>query len=264
MRQDYLISSTFTQHQDGGSTYFLPTWEYGFCVSILLAFATSCLSTRLIHPSLGLGWLPKNSLLRPILMVFIAASCWKANRSPLLRYVPGAVGNDYIIGTILGLSYQLCLAKCTPPPGKRGLRKFLWGLNRSISPRWDTVHIPPFSEKDKSYVPSRGKLILSRLWEFAWLSALIQFSVKSQPISIPQYIYSGEQSWNPFQLLARREEFLLRLHLGFLCIFIPAAALWAAHSLLTCIWLLCGDSPTSWPPLFGPIRTAYTMRRFYA
>lgn len=198
-------------------------------------------------------------------MIPVFLSCWFANRSKLLLYVPGAIGNDYILGSFLNASYQLCVAQRTPPPHTNtALRKFLWGINQSLSPRWNTTNLPVFKEDDPKYVPSRHKLILSRLFDLLWLSVFIYVCDKHSPQFLPSYVYEGTQSWNPLQLIANRDEFLLRAHLGFNAVFIPAAALRAGHCVATCVFLAFGDDPANWPPFFGGIGNAYTMRRFYA
>lgn len=87
--------------------------------------------------------------------------------------IPAHVANEHIIGTMFHASTLLCLANHSPSPTATRSAKNHWVLNLYTDGRWGVSYIPPFSGKDKTYVPSRRRLFLQRLWDFTWTCGLI-------------------------------------------------------------------------------------------
>ena len=59
-------------------------------------------------------------------------------------------------------------------------------------------------------------------------------------------------------------EMTVRIYTSVTAIAIPALTLRLIHGLASILAVLCGDVPARWPPLFGSIRDAYTVRRFWS
>ena len=59
-------------------------------------------------------------------------------------------------------------------------------------------------------------------------------------------------------------EIVIRIYIYLNAVSVPYCTLRLAHSLAAIVAVLCGDSPARWPPLFGRLRDAYTIRRFWS
>jgi hypothetical protein len=59
-------------------------------------------------------------------------------------------------------------------------------------------------------------------------------------------------------------EMLIRTYVSTTALVVPGLTLQACHSLLSIFAVLGGSTPARWPPLFGSVRHAYTIQRFYA
>ena len=219
----------------------------------------------LILSRLGTGWTHPNSHLRTVLIVLIAITCYKANSSHLLLRIPSGAANHYVIGSLVNASQQLCLAKRVPPSQiKTPWRKFLWGLNQSLSPRWDARYVPSFDSRKKSYVPTRGVLFRKRLWDLIWLSAVIYILSRYKPVFTQSSLASGPLDFVRRPAQEKLEEILLRAFLAFKAYTLSYAGSRAGHAALCCVYLACGDEAKNWPPLFGSFAEAYTLRRWYS
>jgi hypothetical protein len=211
----------------------------------------------------GLGYTSSRSPLRPLLFIVIFITCLASLRSRMLHYIPGAAANDYIVGTIFHASNWFLIAHKVPPSNVSTARaRALWALNAAVEGRWKISHIPPFSEKDRNYVPSRRKLFMTRLLEFACTFSLGWCLQHNSPLHWTDY-------QAPPGFLSRlnevsRRELLVRMYLAMSGLFIPYLGLRAGHSFFTCIALIFGAEPKDWPPLFGSIKEGFTVRRWYS
>lgn len=226
----------------------------------------SILPFALAHLALGYGlaYTPKSSKQRPFLLVLIVVCCLISVRSTVAADIPAHVANEYIIGMMFHSSTLLCLANHSPPPNATSSVKNRWVLNLYLDGRWGVSYIPPFSSKDKTYVPSRRKLFLQRLWDITWTCGLI-YLMQTYRLELEPEDYSpvpGRTYWGFYHLTPR--ELVVRLYMFIDGYTIPYCGLRAAHSLVCCIALACGGSPAAWPPLFGSLAEAYTVRRWYS
>jgi len=179
-------------------------------------------------------------------------------RSSIARSYPGGVGTDYIAAYIFHSSYLLWLTKRCPPPGLSTREKNLWALGECFGPRWAAPYVPSFT-----YVPTRRNVFLRRLWDALWTFALIRALEMSGS-------YLAYEDYHAPHGLFRRihdvtpREILLRVYFMIIGSAIPYCGLRLAHSLATCFALACGDDPKRWPPLFGSLGEAYTVRRYFS
>lgn len=81
-----------------------------------------------------------------------------------------------MVGIFLYGSYGLCLIKSTPSRGHAVslLSKVKWAIRLLSNPRgvgleWQIKNLPPFSRKDKGYIPSRREFLVQRFSGFVFL-----------------------------------------------------------------------------------------------
>ncbi|MCJ1393662.1 hypothetical protein MMC18_006538 [Xylographa bjoerkii] len=123
--------------------------------------------------------------------------------------------------------------------------------------------LPPFSRNDKSYVPSKGRFLMTRSWDLIWTVAII-FLINRYPL----YLYQQDFTLVSDGFLHRLPsvtptEWAIRIYLTLIGKGEPYLALRAGHSLVSIVAVIGGDLPERYPPLFGSIKEAYRVRRFY-
>ena len=226
----------------------------------------SILPFALAHLALGYGmaYTQPSSSQRPLLALLIGACCLISVRSTTSNRVPGQVGNEYVIGFMLHASHFLCLAKLHPPAHSTSSTRRSWAINQVFHGRWGIVYIPPFSKKNCAYVPPRLELFIYRLWDFVWTAGLI-YILQTYRLNVDEDDFFGVPNGFIHRLSdVTLREYIIRVYMFILGYTIPYCSLRAAHSLLSCLALACGDTPNRWPPLFGSLAEAYTVRRWYS
>lgn len=212
----------------------------------------------------GLAYVPPTSKNRILLFLLIIPCCLIAVRSRTSSYVPGGVGREYIIGFILHSNHWLNLAKLEPPSNKAPSVKRQWALNQVIGARWGVAWAPAFRQKDPGYVPSRMELILIRLWDLLWTVAIIWF-LRKYPLNTERIDFLGVPNGFLTRLSDLDErEVIIRVHASLTGYLMQYCSIRACHSLASCIAMVCGQDPKEWPPLFGSIADAYTVRGYFA
>ncbi|MCJ1378993.1 hypothetical protein MMC17_002092 [Xylographa soralifera] len=250
------------------------------------------------------------SPIRPIALLLIVFCCLVSVQSSISQSIPGAIGNDYVIGFIFHASHFLCLAKLSSPVSEHGSRdkRLEWTVNQLFEARWgiSARNLPTWSKsrpiwtriilawksqmdkspskypqvQDKSIatatisqsrplkningVPSKGNFLLERTWSLLWTVSMLYF-IKSYPLNI----FVDDFTHVPPGFLRRiftvsDREMAIRIYFTVLGIAESYCTLSAAHSLASILAIVFGSSPSKWPPLFGDIKDAYTIRRYYA
>ncbi|MCJ1401037.1 hypothetical protein MMC11_004249 [Xylographa trunciseda] len=251
--------------------------------------------------AIGLGYTQPSSTVRPLLLLLIIAFCLISVRSTVSRSIPGEIGGEYVIGFIFHASHFLCLAKLSPPPKSTERGRWTWSTNQLFEARWgiSTKILPSWPKRSKDaipsiatdkdilaltsidkdtktarsstgpdstrgLIPSRQAFLLRRTWDLAWTISIIWLLKSNRLLIYPDDITSVPHGFlHRLADITPREAFI-RVYFTFLGWVIPYCTLRAGHSLAGCICVLCGDLPERWPPLFGSIGDAYTIRRFYA
>ncbi|KAF4554701.1 Hypothetical protein D9617_4g004560 [Elsinoe fawcettii] len=114
-----------------------------------------------------LGFVPSGSKTRLLVVVVVACCNLVSVRSTVAKLIPSGVGKEYNIGLIFHAFNFLYVADLEPPKDlTTASQKWWWGFNQSIAARWGTKELPPFCQKDPTYVPTRHRLFLQRLKEF--------------------------------------------------------------------------------------------------
>ncbi|MCJ1353339.1 MAG: hypothetical protein MMC33_003324 [Icmadophila ericetorum] len=216
--------------------------------------------------TIGLVYTRSNSKIRLPLLLVIIACCFASLHGPLVRSIPGDVGSDYVFGFIFHASHFMCLAKLTPPPDAASKsRRLAWGAEKMLDARWgiSSQHLPSFGKDRPQFVPSRVCLFLTRLWDFGWTSIVAYLLLNYRLHVYPDDFLVGNGFLHRLSSVSARE-MAIRIHGSIFGLFLPYCTLRAAHSLASCIAIVCGDTPSRWRPLFGSIQEAYTVRRYYA
>lgn len=213
----------------------------------------------------GLAFLPPHSIYRPIFVAVVAVCCAISFRSIDKHAWWGEELAEYVCGFAMYASYFLCLRKLVPSNTSSPLQKFKSQIVVLFSSRWGipAKELPTFSAEDSEYVPSREAFLLSRLWTFAWTVSAFA-TLHNYPLDIWPDDFQSPKN----QLLRRlpevsAREWIILFYTSFETWFMPFCLFTAAHSLASLIAVAFGDAPINWRPLFGDIREAYTVRRFF-
>ncbi|MCJ1321831.1 hypothetical protein MMC15_007176 [Xylographa vitiligo] len=226
----------------------------------------SILPFVLAHALLGYGlaYLPPASPLRRLSLLLITLCCLTSVQSTFSQRVPGLIGNEYIIGFILHASNFLNIARLSPPPHAAAKLRLRWVLNQLFDARWGAKYIPPFDVKNPNAVPSKRAFLLIRSSESACL-LLFLYVVQQYPLNIVPQDFSDVSDGILHRLHSITiREAVIRVYTYMTSTIVPYCTLRLAHSLASIVAIFSGDVPARWPPLFGSLGDAYTVRRFYA
>ena len=254
---------------------FLP--RPGCSVAFLVCFKITQLFADMIdsivpfliaHPILfiGLSYTQPSSPARFALQGIIFICCFISRFSTFSLSIPGQAGGQYIYGMMMQSSHFMLLAKATPSAyGKPG-NELKWSMDMLFSARWGVSPkmLPAFRRKDKSYVPTRWRFLATRSWDLVWTVAMV-YIINHYTLNIWQDDFTGV----PDGFLRRLSsvtprELAIRMYVAVVGKFEPYLALRAGHSLVSIIGVgVLSDDPKRYPPLFGSIKEAYRVRRFY-
>ena len=231
----------------------------------------------------GLACLPSASTsLRGSILCLIIVCCFVSVRSSVSQWVPGLIGNDYVIGFILHASNFLVwsrspsqfqsvinyllqlIARLSPPEQALAWHRVKWTANQLFDARWNARYIPLFDSKDPNRIPSRYDFIVRRSVESICLCAIIWILHHYRLNILPQDFFDVPDGFLRRLSSVDGREITIRIYVYFTALFVPYCTLRLAHSLSSVLAVLCGDTPARWRPLFGNIGEAYTVRRFYA
>lgn len=123
--------------------------------------------------------------------------------------------------------------------------------------------LPSFRRGEPAYVPSKKEFLIQRSCTLAWAASAFLFA-HARPLVLWHDDFASPKD----QLLRRicdvsLREWIILIHTAFQIWFKPYCLLNAAHSFVSVIAIALGDSPAHWRPLFGDIREAYTLQRFF-
>lgn len=193
-----------------------------------------------------------------------------------MHNIPPASGLYYIcfaVALALYANYFLCITLTTPPTNKLGLQKAFWVIAtitnlRGAGTAQKLRDLPPFSRQDPAYIPSRSSFLVSRILKiFGYFALLVALSVVEREFYYPS-LKDGDYNEEKEQFFRRLHdielrELAIRLYLPILSLGNQYAALSLYHTLLSIVAVAAGDEPARWPSLFGDIRDAYSLRRFF-
>ena len=214
----------------------------------------------------GLTYTNPVSKQRYLLAGLIFACCLISAHSTPSKHIPGLVGREYVIGFAFQASYYLWLAKLTPPFNSLSRGRFLnsWTINQLFTARWGVKHIPPFDKRKPSAVPSRSAFLISRACDCLFTATAIYFYYRYRlNILIDDYLDVPDGFLGRLSSLTPREV-VIRIYVTIGGQLVPYCSLRCIYGLVSFFAVAVSDSPSRWPPLFGSIREAYSVRRYYA
>lgn len=212
----------------------------------------------------ALAYTRPSSFQRPVAVGLIVVCCLVSVYSTVAKKVPDLIGMEYVTGFIFHASHFLCLAKLSPPSNPTSSGREKWAINQLFEARWGIKDIPPFSRDSPTAAPSKKLFLLHRAWDLLWTVTLWYI--------MDQYrlnIYMDDFTSVPDGFLRRLSlveprEWVIRVYVTVTGIGGPYLTLRACHDLAALLTVICGGSPDNWPPLFGSIADAYTLRRYYS
>lgn len=210
-------------------------------------------------------FLPASSSHRPLVVIIILINCaislgslnrqtWRSDQFAL-----------YVCGFGLYSNYLINIRKITAPPDKGRVQALWWALQHCFNPRTGIAieDLPSFRVGDPRYAPPTAIFLVQRIWTLAWTVGGYLF-FRRNPL-----VYHLEDFQSPKDQIIRRladvslREWMILLHTAFTAWFMPYCVLTAVHSFISVVAVACGDTPRNWRPLFGDIREAYTVQRFF-
>jgi hypothetical protein len=217
--------------------------------------------------TLALAFVPPNdTATRTATLVLAASACLQAIRVADHDSYEGESYSEYMFGMALHASCCLLLLRLQPPATAKTARaKLQWALNAFFSPRMGS---PPTRTDPAS--TTKPQFLLRRLGVAASLCVLWHY-LRAQAI-LPPYLGPADWAIGKDSMLPQLRSGTLTLRdLWFrVCIafYMHASSvicLSVAHSVAALIAVGIFDSPhTSWPPLYGSLLEAYSLRRWYS
>lgn len=177
------------------------------------------------------------------------------------------------VGVALYSNYLLLLMKATPPPGSSNVERLMWAIDLVFNPRgigtsWQIRNLPTFSRHDPNYVPSRRRFILQRMATGLTLYAMTKVYNQIEEKVYFANLRSGDYSEEKESIIRRFGE--VSIHELFVRAWLPLSFFFSSwcrhqylHSLVSASAVALGHEPRSWPPLYGNVRDAYSLRQFW-
>jgi hypothetical protein len=135
---------------------------------------------------------------------------------------------------------------------------------REIGNPYVIKRVPPFSNSDKAYVPSRGMFLLRKIITFSIsYLALELFSIPSKPGNLEMFSETKEHLFRRLHEISY-EEAMVRA-IATIAFYVNAVLVLSAiydffSIVFVGLWL---TSPSYWPPPFSSFLEAYTIRQFW-
>lgn len=210
-------------------------------------------------------FLSPSSFYRPLIVALALISC----AISLNSIDPQAWWSEqfalYVCGFGLYTNYLINLRKLVPPPNQSRVQTLTWAFQHFFDSRSGIAikDLPPFHIGDGQYVPPKATFLMQRTWTLAWTVAGFLFCSRHS------LVLHLEDFQSPKDQIIRRltdvssREWMILLYTAFTGWFMPYCFLTAVHSFSSVVAVACGDVPGNWRPLFGDIREAYTVQRFF-
>lgn len=210
-------------------------------------------------------FLPVSSFYRPLIVIIILSNCAMSLGSidPELWWSEEFA--LYVCGVGLYSNYLVNICKLTAPPKQSRIQTLTWGLQRCFDPRFGIAieHLPSFRVGDARFVPRRARFLMQRIWTLAWtVGGYLLFRRHRLDLYLDDFQSPKDQIIRRLAHVSAREWMVL-FQMAFLGWFMPYCVLTASHSLASVVAVACGDEPRNWRPLFGDIREAYSVQRFF-
>lgn len=215
--------------------------------------------------AVGAAFLPATSSYRHAVSGIILMNCIVSLQLVDVRAWWGLQYAEYVFGYFLCANNFLCLRKIAPQRGATTAERLRFGFVALFHSRRDipAKNLPRFSRNNPNYTPPRSKFLLSRVWALTWTMGVLAL-LQRYPLSL----WSDDFETPKTRILRRildvsPREWIILLYISFESWLNSYCTLDASHSLASIIAVACGDEPKNWKPLFGSIKDAYTVQRFF-
>lgn len=177
---------------------------------------------------------------------------------------------NIMFAVLLYANYYLCLIKESPPPQMTKYNQLRWAAGVVFNPRgigkpWQIRNMPSFSRTNKSFRHSRGAFIWKKFLQFLLFSVILEVY---DAINLKFHLKQDDFAHGKIHLFSRLKDVTLRetnirLWLPFMT-YLPMYLEYSSlHCLVSVIAVALGDDPAQWPPLYGDLRDAYSIRNFW-
>ena len=175
-----------------------------------------------------------------------------ASRGPS---VPSSTEHQTVNGQIKQLQHK--------PWDRLSFALFAATSTRYVGTPYQVKGIPPFSTEDPSYVPSRLEFLRGKLLGMLLCYLVLDLAQSTAQPDLNAVLYSPDK----IPLLTSSisiEKLITRIFSTFGFAAIMYSLIWSYMALLGVIAVGSGLSePRYWPPVFGPVKEAYSLRRFW-
>lgn len=175
--------------------------------------------------------------------------------------------SEYMCGFLLVCNYRLFKAPVAAPSALRTFRarvsyifRYLFTARTGLRPD----QLPPFATDDRSYVPTKTNFLLRRSFSIVWI-ACVAYAIKKNPLQI----YIADLQHPHEHLISCLGDIdavglVVRVYYTLLVLFEMYLGLAMPYATLSCLAVAFFDANVAdWPPLFGHVSEAYTLRRWY-
>lgn len=216
--------------------------------------------------SLGLALFPPSSRGRLASFALVCVCVFQAVAVTSRHYTHGVVLTMYLIGSFLQFSSCLVIRPQLVSPDRMLEACIQDGISRTFSPRAELRSdvIPRFRRADPVYVPSRGTFLRQRVWTVAWTVAAYHLvSTYRLNILVSDFLPPHDRLISRFSDVTLRE-IVIRFNFMTLQLLRPYLLITAGHAAASVFAVsVLGQQPKQWPPLWGKLADAYTLRRLY-
>lgn len=210
-------------------------------------------------------FLPPLSAYRRLVMILILINCALSLHALDPQTWWSSQFAMYVYGFGLNANYFINLRKPAPPPHGNQVQRMSWAVRMCFNSRLGIAKqdLPGFHVGDAESVPSRATFLMQRGWKLAWTMGGLYF-VHQFPLaaSLDDFRSSNDHMVRQLSVMSLREWRILT-HFAFMSWFDPYCFLAAVHSFASVVAVACGDRPGNWRPLFGHIREAYSVQRYF-
>ncbi|KIY02558.1 uncharacterized protein Z520_01023 [Fonsecaea multimorphosa CBS 102226] len=180
----------------------------------------------------------------------------------------GEVFRLYMCGYILYAHEFLLLKRLTVPASSSTPQRLVAGLRLLFSPRLHVPKksIPPFDATEPNHVPTRWQFLCRRATSIAWMATAYYCVFHRYPLRvlITDYARPREHLLGRLSQVSGREA-VVRVYTAFKEHFRNYLLMSLGHSTSSLVGVfLFQDDPADWPPLYGSLKDAYTVRRYYS
>ena len=229
-------------------------WAYALAAHAIAAVTMVCIP-------------PKNTAERFTAVIAIAALCFRAIAAADRKSDEGQTQAEYMFGFMLHANCFLVLLQLVAPrTAKTTWDRWKWACVTLFTPR-RMIRKPP---RKKHRPQDRWIFMGVRLLQLFFLSSAYEYFRDHflLPFETQPFDLSPEKDSMLFQLYHNtftRRDLLIRAEMAFLSFAMPALLLSTAHCLFSVFGVLLFESDhADWPPLFGNILDAWTVRRWYS